>query len=207
MARGKRSRSWLQRHSNDYYVRQAREQGWRSRAVYKLKEIDARDHLLKAGMTVVDLGSAPGGWSQYAAQRVGRQGRVIAMDMLEMAPILNVEFVQGDFREKAGLRQLIEQLGAGGRADLVISDAAPNITGMPAVDQPQVMDLAELSLQVAREVLGPSGCFVVKLFQGQDFDRYVLAVRACFDKAAVRKPAASRPNSREVYVVAKYYRL
>jgi 23S rRNA (uridine2552-2'-O)-methyltransferase len=206
MTRGKRTRHWHQQHTKDYYVRQARSQSWRSRAVYKLEEIDARDHLFKAGMTVLDLGAAPGSWSQYAAQRVGSQGRVIATDLLSMAPLENVEFVQGDFREQKILRQLLERLGAA-RAELVMSDMAPNITGVMAIDQPQAMDLAELSLQLAQQVLKPGGDFLVKLFQGEGFDRYVTAVRAQFGKAAVRKPAASRTHSREVYLVAKNYRL
>lgn len=206
MARGKRSRSWQRQHSSDYYVRQAREQGWRSRAVYKLEQIDARDRLFKAGMIVLDLGAAPGGWSQYAAQRVGPQGRIIATDLLPITPINKVEFVQGDFREGATFRQLLQQLGPS-RADLVLSDMAPNITGMTAVDQPQAMDLADSSLLLAQEVLKPGGDFLVKLFQGEGFDRYVRAVRALFDKVSVRKPAASRPHSREVYLVAKNYRL
>ncbi len=206
MTRGKRSRSWHQQHSRDYYVRQAREHGWRTRAVYKLKEIDARDHLLRAGMIVLDLGAAPGGWSQYAAERVGARGRIVAMDMLPMAPVQNVEFVQGDFREETALRHLLERLGPT-RADLVMSDMAPNITGTMAVDQPHAMDLAELSLQLAQQMLKPGGDFLVKLFQGEGFDRFVQAVRAQFANAAVRKPAASRPHSREVYLVAKNYRL
>jgi 23S rRNA (uridine2552-2'-O)-methyltransferase len=206
VARSKRSRSWHQQHSSDYYVRQAREQGWRSRAVYKLEEIDTRDHLLRPAMTVVDLGAAPGGWSQYAVRRVGPQGRVVAMDILPMSPLANVEFIQGDFHAEATLHQLLDTLSAD-RAGLVLSDMAPNITGTTAIDQPHAIELAELSLQLAQAVLERGGDFLVKLFQGEGFDRYVSAVRALFHKAAVRKPAASRPHSREVYLVAKNYRL
>jgi 23S rRNA (uridine2552-2'-O)-methyltransferase len=204
MTRGKRSNNWHQRQNRDYYVRRAREHGRRSRAVYKLEQIDARDHLLRPGMTVVDLGAAPGGWSEYASQRVGPQGRVVAVDMLPMTPLPNVEFIQGDFREVSTLHQVLDRL-VPGRADLVLSDMAPNITGMSAVDQPQALGLAELGLQLAQEVLICGGNFVVKLFQGEGFDSYVSAVRILFRTTAIRKPAASRPHSREVYLVAKNY--
>lgn len=205
MTRSKRTRAWHQQHSSDHYVRQARSDGWRSRAVYKLQEIDGRDRLFTAGMTVVDLGAAPGGWSQYAAQRIGPQGKIVAIDLLPMNPLANVDFVQGDFRDEAGLGQLMEHLPSR-RANLVMSDMAPNITGVMVIDQPRAMDLAELGLQLARNVLTPGGAFVVKLFQGAGSDKYVRAVRRLFTKAAIRKPAASRPHSREVYLVAKNYR-
>jgi 23S rRNA (uridine2552-2'-O)-methyltransferase len=206
MTRGKQSRRWLQQHGNDYYVRHARARGLRSRAVFKLEEIDGRDRLFRTGMTVVDLGAAPGGWSQYAVQRIGRRGRIIAVDMLPMVPLRGVEFMQGDFREENTLRRVLEQLGPAG-ADLVLSDMAPNITGMRAVDQAQAMHLAESSLQLAQKALKSGGGFVVKLFQGEGIDCYVRSVRAAFGKAALRKPAASHRQSREVYLVAKNYQL
>jgi 23S rRNA (uridine2552-2'-O)-methyltransferase len=206
MTRVKRGRGWHQQHNDDHYVQQAREQGWRSRAVYKLKEIDARDHLFKAGMRVLDLGAAPGSWSQYAARRIGSQGRVIGIDVLSMAPLQYVDFVQGDFREENAPRKLLEMLQSE-RADLVLSDMAPNITGVMTIDQPRAMDLAELALQFAEEALKPGGDFLVKIFQGEGFDHYVSAVRTRFSKAAIRKPAASRPHSREVYLVAKSYHI
>lgn len=206
MTRGKRNRVWHQRHTSDHYVRQAQAQGWRSRAVYKLMEIDARDHLLKAGLTVLELGAAPGSWSQYVAQRVGLSGRIIALDALAMAPLDKVEFVQGDFCDDDTPHRL-RALLATKRADLVLSDMAPNITGITAIDQPRAMELAELALQLAQEVLKPGGDFLVKLFQGEGFDRYVTAVQGLFVKAAVRKPTASRPHSREVYLMAKNYQV
>ncbi|HEX2241715.1 MAG TPA: SAM-dependent methyltransferase, partial [Gammaproteobacteria bacterium] len=172
----------------------------------KLMEIDARDHLLKAGLTVLELGAAPGSWSQYVAQRVGSSGRIIALDALAMAPLGKVEFVQGDFCDDETPRRL-RALLATKRADLVLSDMAPNITGITAIDQPRAMELAELALQLAQEVLKPGGDFLVKLFQGEGFDRYVTAVQGLFVKAAVRKPAASRPHSREVYLMAKNYQV
>lgn len=206
MTRGKRNRVWHQRHTSDHYVRQAQAQGWRSRAVYKLMEIDARDHLLKAGLTVLELGAAPGSWSQYVAQRVGLSGRIIALDALAMAPLDKVEFVQGDFCDD-DMPHRLRALLATKRADLVLSDMAPNITGITAIDQPRAMELAELALQLAQEVLKPGGDFLVKLFQGEGFDRYVTAVQGLFVKAAVRKPTASRPHSREVYLMAKNYQV
>lgn len=204
--RGKDSRAWHRQHSSDPFVRQAREQGWRSRAVYKLQEIDLRDRLFRSGMTVVDLGAAPGGWSQYAMAQIGGQGRIIALDILPMEPLEYVEFLQIDVSEDDSLRLLMKHLN-GARADLVISDMAPNITGMPAVDQPRSLALAELSLQLASEILKPGGDFVYKLFQGAGFDEYVRAARTSFAKATVRKPKASRAHSREVYLVAKNYRV
>ncbi len=206
MKSGGRTRDWHQRHTRDPYVRGARERGWRSRAVYKLEQINARDHLFKAGMTVLDLGAAPGSWSHYAAHQVGAKGRVIATDVLWMPPLANVDFVQGDFREESLQRELLTKLSPS-RADLVLSDMAPNITGVAVADQAQVMVLAQSSLALAQEILKRGGDFVVKLFQGEGFDQYVLAVRALFAKAVIRKPAASRSHSREMYLVAKNYRL
>jgi 23S rRNA (uridine2552-2'-O)-methyltransferase len=204
--RGKRARIWHRQHSNDPFVRQAREQGWRSRAVYKLQEIDLRDRLFRSGMTVVDLGAAPGGWSQYAMAQIGDRGRIIALDISPMEPLERVEFLQVDVSKKEALRLLMKHLN-GARADLVMSDMAPNITGMAVIDQPRSMVLAELGLQLASEILKPGGDFVFKLFQGAGFDEYVRAARASFAKATLRKPKASRAHSREVYLVAKNYRM
>lgn len=206
MTRARRVRNWHRQHSNEHYAHRAHEEGWRSRAVYKLEELDRRDHLFRSGMIVLDLGAAPGSWSQYAARRVGEAGKIIALDMLPMQPLAGVEFMQGDFCEEAGLQQLSQRLGVR-RANLVMSDMAPNLTGVAAIDQPRAMTLAELSLQLAQETLEQGGDLVVKLFQGEGFDGYVSLARKAFVKAVLRKPAASRPQSREVYLVAKNYRL
>lgn len=206
MNRSKSSRRWLKRQAEDPYVKQARIEGYRSRAVYKLQEIDQRNRLFRAGMTVVDLGAAPGGWSQFAAPLVGKSGRIVASDILDMDPLEGVTFVKGDFREDDVLQQIVEQLPQG-HADLVISDMAPNISGLDVVDQPRAMYLAELALQLARDTLRSGGGFLVKLFQGEGFDDYVREVRKMFGSVAVRKPKASRPSSREVYLVARNYEL
>lgn len=169
-------------------------------------EMDARDHLFKAHSIVLELGAAPGGWSQYAAQHVGPRGRIIALDVLEMAPLEDVEFVRGDFLDETMPGRLQALLGPA-RIDLVLSDMAPNITGVMAIDQPRVIYLAELALQFAQEALKPGGNFLVKLFQGEGFDNYVSTVRSRFEEAAVRKPEASRAHSREVYLVAKNYQV
>lgn len=202
MRRTKSSRRWLAEHQADAYVKRARAEQWRSRAVFKLAELDQKYRLLKSGMTVVDLGAAPGGWSQYAAERVGHNGRVVALDLLDMPPLAGVEFLQGDFREPAPLAALEAAL-AGGRADLVMSDMAPNISGMAAVDQPRAMALAELALEFAVDWLKPGGDFLVKMFQGEGSDAFVADARGKFGKVMVRKPDASRPRSREVYMVAR----
>jgi 23S rRNA (uridine2552-2'-O)-methyltransferase len=201
MKRSKSSRRWLDRHVNDEFVQRSQKEGFRSRAVYKLQEIQERDRLIKQGQLVVDLGAAPGGWSQYAVKQVGAKGRVVAMDILPMDPIEGISFIQGDFREEAVLAQLQELL-QGSRADLVISDMAPNVTGMAVVDQPRSMYLCELALDFARECLKPGGGMVVKVFQGEGFDQYVRDLRTAFNKVVTRKPKASRPKSREVYLVA-----
>lgn len=206
MKKSKSSRRWLDRHFKDEFVKQAQKEGYRSRAVYKLLEIQERDRLLKPGQVVVDLGAAPGGWSQVALKSVGRKGAVVALDILPMEPIPEVEFIQGDFREDAVLQKLRNLLD--GRAvDLVISDMAPNVSGMAAVDQPRAMYLCELALDFAREVLKPGGGLVVKVFQGEGFDQYVRDLRDAFGKVVTRKPKASRPRSREVYLVAMNYKL
>jgi len=202
MARSKSSRRWLDRHVNDAWVHRAQAEGWRSRAAFKLLELDDRDRFLRPGSRVVDLGAAPGGWSQVAAARVGAKGRVIALDVLPMEPLSGVTFLQGDFGTDAVLDALRAEVGA--RAiDVVISDLAPNVSGVAVVDQPRAMHLAELALDFAGECLVEGGTLVTKLFQGTGFDELVAAVRRRFKRVAVRKPKASRPESREVYLVAQ----
>jgi 23S rRNA (uridine2552-2'-O)-methyltransferase len=191
---------WLRRQQRDPYVIQARERGYRSRAVFKLEQLDRRHRLLRPGMTVVDLGAAPGGWSQYAAGRVGPEGRVVASDLLPMEPIRGVAFIQGDSREQAVLQALLEAMD-GRKADLVISDMAPNMSGVRSVDQPRALSLAELALELAQDLLRPGGGFLVKLFQGEGFEAYVGACRVRFAKVVLEKPKASREGNREVYVL------
>lgn len=202
MARSKSSHRWLQEHKNDHYVKRSQQEGYRSRASYKLLELNEKDRLFRPGMVVVDLGAAPGGWSQVAAKLVGDKGRVIASDILSMDAIAGVDFVQGDFTEEAVFNELLQLLGDE-QADLVISDMAPNMSGMKAVDQPRAMYLVELALDMACQVLKPGGVFVAKVFHGEGFDNFVLEVRSRFQKVVARKPDASRPRSREVYLVAK----
>jgi 23S rRNA (uridine2552-2'-O)-methyltransferase len=204
MKKHQSKRRWLTEHFNDPYVKQAQKQGYRSRAVYKLIEINERDRLLRQNMTVVDLGAAPGGWSQIAVRAVGRQGRVIATDILAMDPIEGVEFIQGDFREDAVLEQLRASIGDRG-VDLVISDMAPNISGMGAVDQPRSMYLVELAVDLAQNVLSEDGDLLVKVFQGEGFDELIRSLRKDFRKVLIRKPKASRPRSNEVYVLGRGY--
>jgi 23S rRNA (uridine2552-2'-O)-methyltransferase len=196
----------MDEHVEDAFVRRARREGWRSRAVYKLMEIQEKDRVLRPGMTVVDLGAAPGAWSQYAARLVGSRGRVIALDLLPMDALAGVELIQGDFREPEVLAALQAALGEG-RVDLVLSDMAPNISGMAAVDQPRAMHLAELALEFARERLAPGGGTVFKVFQGEGSDALVAEARKCFETVRLRKPKASRDRSREFYLVAGNYRL
>ena len=205
MRRKKTSRAWMAEHVNDFYVQQAKRLGYRSRAAFKLLEIDARDHLLKPGAVVVDLGAAPGGWSQVAAQRVGPAGRVIAVDLLEMAPVPGVEFLLGDFADPALVARLEASLGES-RADLVLSDMAPNISGIGAADQARHLHLAELAMAFALEILNPEGVFLVKLFQGSGFEGFVREARGHFHQVCLRKPGASRPRSREVYLLARKLR-
>ena len=206
MARSKSSGRWLREHFDDIYVRKAQKEGYRSRAVYKLVELDQKDHILKQGMTVVDLGAAPGGWSQYAAEKVGDQGRVVALDLLKIDSIAGVEFIQGDFRVQPVLDQLLQTLGES-QAGLVLSDMAPNISGVNAVDQPQAMYLCELALELAEKVLKPGGSLAVKVFQGEGFDDYIRMMRKQFKKVVFRKPKASRARSREVYALATGFKL
>ncbi len=200
MTRSKSSHRWLKEHFDDPWVAKAQAAGYRSRASYKLLEIDRKDRLLRPGMRVLDLGAAPGGWSQVVAQKVGMSGVVVASDILPMEPVAGVTFVQGDFREDA----VFEQLGAllpAGSVDLVLSDMAPNISGNKAVDQPQAMYLAELALDLALRLLKPDGCFLVKVFQGEGVDAYRRDFRDAFVKVNTRKPQASRQRSREVYLL------
>lgn len=199
----KRSPQWLKEHFSDIYVKQAQKSGYRSRAIFKLEELHQRDQLFKRGMTVIDLGAAPGGWSQLVAQLVGKEGRVIAMDLLPMKPLPGVEFIQGDFSHDEIQQQLINSLPEH-RADWVISDIAPNLSGISNVDQPRAMFLVELALEFALTVLQQGGCFLVKVFQGEGFDAFLKSVRSHFLKVLIRKPKASRGRSREVYIVAQH---
>jgi 23S rRNA (uridine2552-2'-O)-methyltransferase len=195
----------LQEHHSDPYVHQARKEGYRSRAAYKLIEIDQRDRLLQPGLVVVDLGAAPGGWSQVAAQRVGRHGRVIALDRLDMPPLPGVEFIQGDILDEQYIDIVKDKLGER-LADLVISDMAPNISGMDAVDQPRSVYLAELALDLAAHVLDEGGNMLVKVFQGAGTEAYIKDLRSRFKKVTIRKPQASRARSREVYLLGREFR-
>lgn len=204
MARSKSSQRWLREHFDDEYVKKSQKDGYRSRAIYKLKEIQEKDRIILPGHTVVDLGAAPGGWSQYATELVGQKGRVIASDILPIDPLPFVEFVVGDFREDEVLQELLTLLGDN-KADLVISDMAPNISGMEAVDQPRSIYLCELALEMAQQVLKPGGDFVVKLFQGEGSEDFLKQVRNHFKRVKIRKPSASRPRSREVYVLAQSF--
>jgi 23S rRNA (uridine2552-2'-O)-methyltransferase len=204
-SRSKSSKRWLAEHHSDHWVLRAREEGWRSRSVFKLQEIDDKDHLFQPGQRVVDLGAAPGGWSQYVTRRLKGRGTIIATDILPMDALEEVDFIQGDFTEEVTLAAVRDALGAA-PADLVLSDMAPNLSGMDAVDQPRSMFLAELALDLARQVLKPGGMFVVKVFQGEGFDSYIKDLRQSFSKVVTRKPKASRARSREVYFVGKGFK-
>ena len=204
MSRSKSSKQWLRDHFNDAYVKKSKYEGYRSRASYKLLEIQRKDNFIKPGMTVVDLGAAPGGWSQVAAELVGDKGRVIASDILPMDIIANVEFVQGNFTEQGVLDKLVDQL-CGSQVDLVISDLAPNMSGMKGIDQPQAMNLAELALDMSRSVLKPGANFLVKVFQGEGFESFRQELRETFRTVKTRKPAASRTKSSEIYLLAGDY--
>lgn len=205
MARSKSSRTWLSEHFTDEFVKRARKEGYRSRAVYKLKEIDERDRLLRPGMIVVDLGAAPGAWTQYVRERVGRDGRVIALDILPMDALAGVEVLQGDFTTDTVVQALLDAL-AGRPADLVISDMAPNITGIDSADQARAMYLAELALDFSAQVLKPGGAFLVKVFQGRGFNELYKVMQQRFARVATRKPKASRPRSPELYLLATGFR-
>ncbi|MBI0157589.1 MULTISPECIES: 23S rRNA (uridine(2552)-2'-O)-methyltransferase RlmE [Gilliamella] len=204
MSNKKRSASstrWLSEHFNDRFVQQAQKKGLRSRAWFKLEEIQKSDKLFKPGITVVDLGAAPGGWSQYVASLIGNKGRIIACDLLPMDPIVGVDFLQGDFRDEAVLNALLERVGEE-KVQVVMSDMAPNMSGQPAVDIPRAMYLVELALDMCKDVLAPNGSFIVKVFQGEGFEEYLKTVRSLFKTVKIRKPEASRARSREVYIVA-----
>lgn len=206
MANRSSSSSWRRRQESDPYVRRAQAEGWRSRAVFKLMEIQERDKLIRPGHRVLDLGSSPGAWCQYAAKLVGPKGRVYAVDLLEMQPLSGVEFIRGDFRNAPTLNEVMERIGDA-RLDLVMSDMAPNISGNRSVDQPRAIYLAELALDTVKQSLKLGGSFVVKLFHGEGFDEFVRGVRPVFGSVRVRKPAASRKASRETYLVARDYQL
>ncbi len=202
MSRSKTSKAWMREHVNDPYVQKARAEGYRSRAAYKLLELDRKDRLLAPGQLVVDLGAAPGSWSQVAAAKLGARGRLVAVDLLPMEPLPGVHFVQGDFREQQVLDALLLALG-GSKADLVISDLAPNISGIGVSDQARAMHLAELALEFARQCLKPGGSLVVKVFQGAGFTEFLAAMRKAFAKVGSRKPEASRGRSSEMYLLGK----
>lgn len=202
--RTKSSARWLAEHASDEYVKRAQREGWRSRAVFKLEEIQARERLLRPGIRCVDLGAAPGGWSQYAARILGDAGRIVATDILPMDAIPGVEFVLGDFREEKILAQVCARLGAP-KVDLVLSDMAPNMAGIDAVDQPRAMYLAELALEFAQRVLAPGGDLLVKLFQGEGFDEIIRHARGRFGRVVTKKPKASRRRSPEIYLLARQF--
>jgi 23S rRNA (uridine2552-2'-O)-methyltransferase len=205
MARSKTSLGWLKRHVNDPYVKQAQKDGYRSRASYKLLEVQEKYKLIRPGMSVVDLGAAPGGWSQVTSRLIGGQGRLIASDILEMDSIPDVTFIQGDFTQDEVLAQILEAVG-NSQVDLVISDMAPNMSGTPEVDMPKAMFLCELALDLAERILKPGGNFVIKIFQGEGFDVYLKETRRKFDKIQMIKPDSSRGSSREQYMLAWGYR-
>ncbi len=205
MARSKSSNRWMQEHFDDEYVKMAQVQGYRSRAVFKLKEINEKDNLIKNGMNIVDLGAAPGGWSQLARQLMGEKGQLIALDILPIEPLEGVTTILGDFREESVLNALYVQL-AGAPIHLIMSDMAPNMSGNKATDQARSIYLGELALDMAKTVLAKQGTFLVKLFQGEGFEAFHKEVQAAFTQVIIRKPKASRPRSNEVYILAKGYR-
>lgn len=200
--KSKSSRRWLQEHFSDHYVKKAQHEGLRSRAAYKLQQLQERDKLFKPGMTVIDLGAAPGGWSELIVKYTGAKGKVIALDILPMEPIKGVEFIQGDFTEDAQLERLLDQLG-NAKADWVLSDMAPNLSGIDSVDQPRSIALAEIALDLALRILHEKGGFLTKVFQGEGFDAFLKEIRRHFKTVVIRKPDASRDRSREVYILAK----
>lgn len=206
MAKSKSSNLWLQEHHSDEFVKQAQREGYRGRAVYKLQELDQRYHLFGSRVSVVDLGAAPGSWSEYAARKIGSGGCILATDILPMDAIADVEYIQGDFREDDVLEVILKTLGSR-PVDLVMSDMAPNMSGVGAVDIPRAMYLAELAQDLASQILSPGGNFLVKLFQGEGFDEYVRNLRDSYKTVIIRKPKASRPRSREMYALAQGYKL
>jgi len=199
------SRAWLKEHHDDIFVQRAQKEGYRSRAVYKLMEINDKDQILRRGMSVLDLGSAPGGWSQVAAKMVGERGRVIASDILPMDALADVVFVQGDFTEQETYDRIVTELNDK-FLDVVLSDMAPNMSGMPEVDQPRVMYLVELATELAERALAPGGAFITKVFQGEGFEMGFRQIRDRFERVITRKPTASRSRSREVYIVASGFK-
>lgn len=211
MAKSKSSKGWLKEHFDDEYVRRSQKDGYRSRAIYKLIEIDQKDRLLKSGMTIVDLGAAPGGWSEYCVKKLGKKGKVIALDILPMEPIDGVTIIEGDFRENSVFEELMAVMDPDSadncKADLVISDMAPNISGMGSVDMPRAYYLCELALELARQTLKPGGSLLVKLFQGEGFEAYNKELKFSFSKVVMRKPKASRPRSREIYALASGFKV
>lgn len=206
MSRTKSSKRWLHEHFDDVYVKKAQAEGYRSRAVYKLKELDEKESLLKPGMTVVDLGAAPGGWTQYVSERLGGKGRIVALDVLPIDALADVDFIQGDFREDQVLQQLTHLIPARS-LDLLLSDMAPNMSGTAAIDIPRAMYLVELALDFAEKMLKPGGAMLLKVFHGAGFDDLVKQARVSFDKVVIRKPSASRSRSKETYLLAKGYNL
>ncbi|KTD59158.1 23S rRNA (uridine(2552)-2'-O)-methyltransferase RlmE [Legionella shakespearei] len=206
MSRTKSSKRWLQEHFDDVYVKKAQAEGYRSRAVYKLKEVDEKESLLKPGMTVVDLGAAPGGWTQYVSEKLNGKGRIVALDILPMDALPDVDFIQGDFREDEVLEELINLIPERS-IDLLLSDMAPNMSGSTAIDIPRAMYLVELAFDFAEKMLKPGGTMLVKIFHGSGFDDLVKQARASFDKVVIRKPSASRSRSKETYLLAKGYNL
>jgi 23S rRNA (uridine2552-2'-O)-methyltransferase len=211
MAKSKSSNAWLQEHFDDEYVKKSQQDGYRSRAVYKLAEIQQKEQVMKPNMQVIDLGAAPGGWSQYAVKLVGKKGRVIASDILDIDPLPFVEFIKGDFTEQNVLDEILSVLEqndtTNNKLDVVISDMAPNISGVESIDLPRSLYLCELALDMARKVLKPGGSFIVKLFQGQGSDEYLRDVRSSFRQVKIRKPKASRARSKEVYVVGRNFHI
>jgi 23S rRNA (uridine2552-2'-O)-methyltransferase len=205
MARTKSSTQWMQEHFDDPYVKMAQAQGYRSRAVFKLKEINDKDNLIKSGMNIVDLGAAPGGWSQFARQLLGKNGRLVALDILPMEPLEGVDMIIGDFREESVLNELYAILD-NAPIQLVLSDMAPNMSGNKSTDQARAMYLCELALDTAKTVLAKNGVFLVKVFQGEGFETYLKEVGQAFNSVVIRKPKASRPRSNEVYILAKGFK-
>ncbi len=205
MARSKSSNQWMQEHFDDEYVKKAQAMGYRSRSTFKLVEIQQKDKIIKSGMNIIDLGAAPGGWSDYARKIVGKKNKVIGLDLLAIDPIEGVDFIQGDFRENDILDELMRVLD-GAPVDLLMSDMAPNISGNKEMDQPRSIYLAELALDTAQTVLTNGGTFLIKMFQGVGFDEYKIEVAKCFSTVVIRKPKSSRPRSKEVYILAKGFK-
>jgi len=211
MAKSKSSKGWLKEHFDDEFVRRSQQDGYRSRAIYKFIEIDQKDRLVKPGMTIIDLGAAPGGWSEYCVSKLGKKGTMVALDILPMEPIEGVTIIEGDFREDVVFNELMSIIGnsesKSGKVDLVISDMAPNISGMGSVDMPRAYYLCELALDLARQVLKPGGGLLVKLFQGEGFEAYIKELKSSFSKVVMRKPKASRARSREIYALATGFKV